>query len=52
MSKFEGYADNKIAVLPISKELSMVDKTNLLVSSDCNSFYPSAMGHPDRRWLK
>jgi len=28
----------------------MIDKTDLLVSSDYNILYPSAMAHPDSNW--
>ena len=38
--------------LPVSKELAKIDKTDLLVSSDYNSLYPSAMAHPDSNWPK
>ena len=28
----------------------MLDKTDLFVSSDYNSLYPSAIAHPDSKW--
>ena len=36
---------SKMSSLPVSKELAKLDKTNLLVSIDYNSVYPSAMAH-------
>ena len=34
----------------ISKELKAIDKSDLLVSSDYNSLYPSAMAHEKSSW--
>ena len=42
---FENYIKKKLSSLPISSELNNIDKSDLLVSSDYNSFYPSAMAH-------
>ena len=52
MSKFEEYVDKGTDVLPISKELSMIDKSDLFVSSDYNNLYPSAIAHNDSNWRK
>ena len=46
------YSDYKIAPLLVSKELSTIDKTDLLVSRDYNSLYPSAMAHPHTKCPK
>ena len=47
---FENYIKKKLSSLPISKELNAVDKSDLLVSSDYNSLYPSAMAHEKSTW--
>ena len=52
ISKFDEYVDNKVAALPISKEVSMIDKSDLFVSSDYSSLNISAMAHKDSRWPK
>ena len=44
------YVNRKLASLSISKELNKTDKSDLLVSSDYNSLYPSAMAHDDSTW--
>ena len=46
----ENYIKKKLANLPISKELNNVDKSDLLVSSDYNSLYPSAMAQLQSTW--
>ena len=46
----ENYIRKKLSSQPISKELNKIDKSDLLISSDYNSLYPSAMAHPDSRW--
>ena len=46
---FENYINKKTGNLPISKELKRVEKSDLLVSSDYISFYPSAMAHKDSK---
>ena len=38
--------------VPVSNELAKIDKTGLLVSSDYNNLYFSAMAHPDSKWPK
>ena len=40
----------KLCSLPISEEFKVVDKSDLLVSSDYNSLYPSAMAHEKSKW--
>ena len=50
--KLEGYIDRKVARIPVSIQLAVIDKSDLLVSSDYNSLYPSAMAHPDSKWPK
>ena len=47
---FENYIKEKLSSLPISKELKAIDKSDLLVSSDYNSLYPSAMAHEKSTW--
>ena len=47
---FENYIEKKLSSLPISKELNKIDKSDLLVSSDYNSLYPSAMAHISSMW--
>ena len=47
---FENYIKKKLSSLPISKELKAIDKSDLLVSSDYNSLYPSAMAHEKSTW--
>ena len=46
------YVNKKLASLPISKELNKIDKSDLLVSSDYTSLYPSAMSCPKSIWPK
>ena len=48
--QFENYIKKKLSSLPISKELKAIDKSDLLVSSDYNSLYPSAMAHEKSTW--
>ena len=50
--KLEGYIDRKVARIPVSIQLAVIDKSDLLVSSDYNSLYPSAMAHLDSKWPK
>ena len=52
LKKLEKYIDRKVAGIPVSKQLAVIDKSDLLVSSDYNSLYPSAMAHPDSNWPK
>ena len=52
VSKVEEYIDNEIAALPITKELSMIDKSDLLLSCDYTTLYPSLMAHNDFRCPK
>ena len=52
IKNLEEYVDRKVARIPVSKELAVIDKSDLLVSSDYNSLYPSAMAHPDSKWPK
>ena len=47
ISTIEKYVANNLTALAVSKEFSMVDKIDLLVSADFNSLYPSAMEHTD-----
>ena len=47
---FQKYIKKKLSSLPISKELIKIDKSDLLVSSDYNSLYPSAMAHIQPNW--
>ena len=47
---FENYIKKKLSSLPISKELKTVDKSDLLVSTDYKSLYPSAMAHEKSTW--
>ena len=47
---FDNYIKKKLSSLPISKELNKIDKSDLLVSSDYNSLYPSAMAHENSKW--
>ena len=42
----------KVARIPVSKQLAVIDKSDLLVSSDYNSLCPSAMNHLDSKWPK
>ena len=51
ISKFEEFVDNKLVAVPLSKEISMIDKSDLLVSGDNKSLYPFAMAHPESKWL-
>ena len=48
--KLEEYICRKVARRHGSKQLASVDKSDLLVSSDYISVYPSAMAHPDSKW--
>ena len=48
----EKNVNKKLASLPISKELNKIDKSDLLVSSDYTSLYPSAMSCPKSIWPK
>ena len=48
--ELDKYVNKKLASLSISKKLNKIDKSNLLVSSDYNSLYPSAMAHDDSTW--
>ena len=48
---FENYIKKKLFSPSISKELNKIDKSDLLVSSDYNSLYPSAMAHIKSTWL-
>ena len=48
----EKYVNEKLASLPISKELNKIDKSDLLVSSDYTSLYPSAMSCHKSTWPK
>ena len=50
MKKLEEYVDRKVARIPVSKQLAVIDKSDLLVSSVYNSLYPSAMAHLDSKW--
>ena len=42
----------KIALGPESKQLALIDKSDLLVSSDYNSLYPLAMAQLDSKWTE
>ena len=48
----EKYVNKKLASLPISKKLNKIDKSDLLVSIDYTSLYPSAMSCPTSTWPK
>ena len=48
----EEYIDRKIARIPVSKQLAVIDKSDPLVSINYNSLYPTAMAHPDSMWPK
>ena len=50
--KVEEHIERKIARIPISKQIALIDKSDLFVSSDYNSLHPSAMAHPDSKWPK
>ena len=50
IKELEEYIDRKVARIPVSKQLALIDKSDLLVSSDYNSLYPLAMAHPDSKW--
>ena len=50
IEKLEEYVDRKIARIPVSKELAVIEKSDLFVSSDYNSLYLSAMAHLDSNW--
>ena len=50
IAKLEEYFDGEIAIIPVSKELAMINKSNLLVSSDYNSLFPSAVARLDSKW--
>ena len=47
---FENFINKKHANLPISKELQQTNESDLLVSSEYNRLYPSAMAHKDSKW--
>ena len=47
ISKFEKNFDNEVAALPISQELSMINRSYLLVPGDYNSLYSSSMARKD-----
>ena len=47
--KLEEYVDRKVARIPVSRQLAVINKSDLLVSSDYNSLYPSAKAHPDSK---
>ena len=47
---FENYSKEKLSSLPISKELNNINKSDLLVSNDYNSLYPSARAHEKSTW--
>ena len=44
------YIDIKVARIPVSKELANLDNTDLLVASDYDCLYPSAMSLPYWKW--
>ena len=46
----EEYADNKLAKIAISKELSIKNKPDFLALNDYNSLYPAATAHRDSKW--
>ena len=46
----EEYFDRKVASIPVSKQLAVIDESDLLVLSDYSSLYPSAMAHLDSKW--
>ena len=50
MRKWEEIVDRKVARIPVSKQLAVIDKSDLLVSSNYNSLCPSAMAHLDSIW--
>ena len=52
VGKIEGDINSKISSLPVSKELATIDRTDLLVSSNYNSFHPSAMAYLNSKWPK
>ena len=52
IKNLEAYVDRKIARTPVSKQLAVIDKSDLLVSGDYNSLYASEMAHPDSKWPK
>ena len=47
---FENDIKKKLSSLPISDELNNMNKSDLLVSSDYISLYPSAMAHEKSKW--
>ena len=44
------YIKKKLSSLPSAKELNAIDNSDLLVSSNYNSVYPSAMAHEKPTW--
>ena len=46
----ENYIKKKLSSLPISEKLNKIDKSDLLVSSDYKSLYPSLMAHEKSNW--
>ena len=52
IKKLEDYIDRKVARIPVSKQLAVIDESDLLVSSDYIRLYPSAMAHLDSKWPK
>ena len=50
--KLEEYIDRISAKTAVSKQLPMIDKSDLLDSSDYKSLYCSATAHPGSKWPK
>ena len=50
--KLEEYTDRKKTRIPVPKQLALIDKYDLLVSSDYFSLYPSTKAHLDSEWPK
>ena len=50
MTKLLKFIHRKVAIIPVSKQSSMIVNSCFFVSSDYISFYPSAMAHFDSNW--
>ena len=44
--------DRNVATITVSKQIAVIYKSDLLVSSDYNSIYPLAVAHSVSKWLK
>ena len=48
--ELDNYVNKKLSNIPISIELNKINKSDVFVSSDYCSLYPSAMSHDDSTW--